>query len=141
MNPGNTTTGPEAARMRVLVVEDNPAGAESLELLLRLNGHEPCVVADGESALRQAAEGEPDVVLLDLGLPGGMDGCEVARRLRRRAGARGKVPFLIAVTGHGAEDDRRQSAEAGIDLHLVKPLNFDLLQAVLRRFGRVVGPN
>jgi CheY-like chemotaxis protein len=90
---------------------------------------------DGPSALAVAQSFQPEVVLLDIGLPG-MDGWEVARRLK--AEAVGKPPFLIAVTGYGREENRQKSAEAGIDLHLVKPANPVVLTGLLKRFRRVV---
>jgi CheY-like chemotaxis protein len=102
----------------VLVVEDRADAAESLALLLRLRGHEARVARDGPSALKEAASFRPDAVLLDIGLPG-MDGYEVARRLRRQEG--GGRALLVALTGYGAEDDRRRCLEAGCDRHLVKP--------------------
>jgi two-component system OmpR family response regulator len=132
----------EADCLRVLVAEDNADGAETLARLLRLHGHETRVALDGPAALREAQDGEPDVVLLDLGLPG-LDGYEVARRLRERhlGRPRGKLPLLIAVTGYADEEARRRSADAGIVLHLVKPVDFDQLQAILLRFRRVALPN
>jgi CheY-like chemotaxis protein len=135
-NPTTEALGPPP--LRVLVVEDNADAAESLALLLRLHGHEARVVPDGRAALCEADEYEPDVVLLDLGLPGGMDGYEVARRLLARA--RGNPPLLIAVTGHADEAARRRCQEAGIDLHLAKPANYDELQGILLRFQNVFLP-
>jgi len=89
------------------------------------------VASDGPSACQAALNKLPDVVLLDLALPG-MDGWEVAKRLRGRTWE--KKPFLIALTGYGGEEDRRRSLEAGIDLHLVKPVEPDFLRRVLERF-------
>jgi CheY-like chemotaxis protein len=123
--------------LRVLIVEDNADCAEALALLLRLDGHDVDTAGDGPTGLEKARDDEPDVVLLDLGLPG-MSGLDVARRLREQ-GAWRKAPLLIAVTGHGQEADRRRSAEAGIDLHLVKPVDPVQLRSVLRRFYDVVG--
>jgi signal transduction histidine kinase len=111
-------TAPAAAPRRVLLVDDNVDAADSLALLLSLGGHEVRAVHDGPSALRAAAEFRPEVVLLDIGLPG-MDGYEVARRLRQCAEVAGTL--LVAVTGYGREEDRRRSREAGFDFHLVKP--------------------
>jgi CheY-like chemotaxis protein len=85
--------------------------------------------------LEKAQAEPPDVVLLDLALPG-MDGYEVARRLR--AQSRERRPLLIAVTGYGREEDRRRSVEAGIDLHLLKPVDLAQLQGLLRRVHRVI---
>jgi two-component system CheB/CheR fusion protein len=104
---------------RVLIVEDNEDAAESLRLLLTGWGHEVHTAADGEKAIEIAGSVQPDVVLLDVGLPG-MSGYEVARRLRALpSGERFRV---IAMTGYGQEEDRRQSREAGMDAHVVKPV-------------------
>src|SRR5262249_6831631 len=121
--------------LTVLVVEDHADTAASMAILLRLDGHEAVVAPTGPAALEAAGASPPDVVLLDLGLPG-MTGLEAARRMRERCG--GKPPFLIAVTGHGREADRRRAGEAGVDLFLVKPVDPRLLLGVLRRFERVV---
>lgn len=123
--------------MSVLVVEDHRDGAEMLALLLQMNGYRVAVAADGESALEAAALAPPDVVILDLMLPG-LSGWEVARKLRERSV--GKRPFFIAVTGCGQEADYRRSSEAGIDLHLLKPIDPPELLAVLDRFSRIIAP-
>ena len=117
-----------APRRRVLVVDDNVDAAESLALLLQLGGSEAHVAHDGATALRMAAELRPEVVFLDLGMPG-MDGYEVARRLRGDASLRSVL--LVALTGWGQEDDRRRSAAAGFDLHVVKPVEPGALASVL----------
>ncbi len=124
--------GKPAVPRRVLVVDDNADAAVTLQLLLQSLGHETHVVHDGAAALDAARRLEPDVVLLDIGLPG-LDGYEVARRLREMEAAR---PLrIIAVTGWGTEADRRRSQEAGFDLHLVKPLDPEELAQVLGRNG------
>jgi CheY-like chemotaxis protein len=122
--------------LRVLLVEDHAESAASMALLLRRHGHGVRVVADGASALEQAHAVLPDVVLLDIGLPGPMDGYEVARCLHEQKAA--KRPLLIAVTGLGSDADRRQSVAAGIDLHLVKPADLDGLLRLLKRFQRIL---
>src|SRR6185295_4403299 len=104
-------------RLRVLVVEDNQDAAESLTTLLQLWGHDVRVAYDGLAALRLAEAETPDVILSDIGLPG-MDGYELARQLRARP-AFGRV-VLVALSGYGRDEDRRQAAEAGFDHHLVK---------------------
>jgi len=106
-------------RLRVLVIDDDQDTVESMALFLRLYGHDPDVACDGRSGLRLARERRPDVVLLDLALPG-TDGFEVARQLRRQEGP-GKV-VLVAVTGYADEVHRRRSREAGFDCYLVKPV-------------------
>jgi CheY-like chemotaxis protein len=124
--------------LRVLIVEDHADTAEAMALLLRIHGHAVEAFPNGPTALERAQAEPPDVVLLDLALPG-MDGYEVARRLREQCGE--KRPLLIAVTGYGREEDRRRSAEAGIDLHLLKPADMAQFQGLLRRFHRVLaGP-
>jgi CheY-like chemotaxis protein len=115
--------------LRVLVVDDNQDGADSLACLLRLHGHEVRTARDGPSALAAAQADAPEVVLLDIGLPG-MDGYEVARGLRQQFGPDGV--WLVAVTGYGQLEDRRRSQSAGIDHHLVKPVDLDALQNILR---------
>ena len=113
---------------RVLLVDDNADARESLAMLLRLWGHELRPVPDGTAALEDAERFRPDVVLLDIGLPG-LSGYEVARRLRRLPGLAGAL--LVAVSGYGQDEDRRKSQEAGIDNHLTKPVDPDALQAIL----------
>jgi PAS domain S-box-containing protein len=113
---------------RVLVVDDNVDAATTLELLLKSLGHETHAVHDGVEALQAALEFQPDVVLLDIGMPG-LDGYEVARRLRALKPER---PLrIVAITGWGQEADRLRSREAGFDLHLVKPVDPHLLTRVL----------
>ena len=115
---------------RVLVVDDNVDAANSLFMLMRLLGHEARVAYGGEEAVRMFDDFRPHIVLLDIGLPG-MSGYEVARLLRsRKDGAKVRI---VAVTGWGQADDRRQSREAGFDLHLVKPISESQLREVLRQ--------
>jgi CheY-like chemotaxis protein len=135
--PGGQGQGAGPA-LRVLVVEDDLEAAEALGLLLRRWGHLARVTLDGPTALEAAArEGPPDVALLDLRLPGGLDGYEVARRLGWLPGT--KQPLLIALTGLAGEEDRRRSEAAGIHLHLAKPVNGPQLKRVLRQFAAVLG--
>jgi len=119
--------------MRVLVVEDKPDAARSLATLLRHWGHDVRVAFDGPAALQEAGADEPDVVLLDIGLPG-MDGYEVARRLRETLHEKGTL--FIVISGYGTEADIRRSREEGIELHLVKPADPAELRAALERFAR-----
>ena len=115
---------------RILVVDDNRDSAESLAMLLRLFGNDVRTVQDGRLAVEMAAAYRPDVVLLDIGLPG-LDGLEVCRRLRARTGE--GQPLIVAMTGYGQEEDRRRSEEAGFDAHMVKPLDLEALQELLSR--------
>jgi len=121
--------------MRVLVVEDNLATAEMVSLLLELAGHEVEVAGDGETAVASAQSNPPDVILLDLGLPG-IDGWQVARLVQQQPGE--KRPLLVAMSGRDSEEARRRSQEAGIDLHLIKPVDPEGLHRLLNRFRRVI---
>jgi PAS domain S-box-containing protein len=129
------TPAPEAVEQRtVLVVDDNSSAAGMLSLLLgRLGATRVEVAADGPAALDKAEEIVPDLVLLDIGLPG-MDGYQVARELRRRPRLQSAV--LVALTGYGQAEDRQRSRDAGFDEHLVKPASIDDLQRVLSLRGR-----
>jgi two-component system CheB/CheR fusion protein len=124
-------------RHRVLVVEDNVYAAKSFATLLRLDGHEVQVAHDGIEALGMAEAFRPDVILLDIGLPG-IDGYEVARRLR--AQTKFNDTQIIAMTGYGQPEDRRRSREAGIDHHLVKPVKIDFVRALLARADSPAAP-
>ncbi len=133
-------TTPEAApaqapmrRRRVLVVDDNVDGAESLTVLLRMRGHETKSAHSGPEALDAARAFEPEVVLLDIGLPG-MNGYEVAKILRREPSLSEAV--LIAVTGWGSEENKQRSSEAGFDLHLTKPVEVKDIESILARGAR-----
>jgi two-component system CheB/CheR fusion protein len=115
-------------RRRILVVDDNQDAARSLAMLLELSGHEVHVAHDGPGALEAAERLRLEVVLLDISLPG-MDGYEVARRMRQLTALEGAL--LVALTGWGQEDDRRRAAEAGFDKHFIKPVNLTALQELL----------
>jgi PAS domain S-box-containing protein len=126
----------QVAAKRVLVVDDNADAAASLSLLLRSLGHEAYTVHDGLEAVQAAARFNPDIVLLDIGMPG-LDGYEVARRLRALKGER--AFRIVAITGWGQEADRQRSREAGFDQHLVKPVDpQDLLDALGARNGKTL---
>ena len=121
-------TGGEAKPSRILVVDDNVDTARGMARLLKLLGHEVAVAHDGPEGIEAARRHRPDFVLLDIGLPG-MDGYEVASRLRREEC--GKDAVIIAISGYGREEDRRRSKGAGIDHHLIKPLDQDALLSLL----------
>jgi signal transduction histidine kinase/ActR/RegA family two-component response regulator len=125
-------TGAEAAApgRRVLVVEDNADARDTLQRLLEFEGHSVRVAADGEAALALLRAEAADVVLIDIGLPG-MDGYELARRIRAEIDRERRL-VLAAVTGYGLPEDRRRSAGAGFDAHLVKPLDLAALAALFR---------
>lgn len=117
-------------RLRVLVVEDSPDNAQGLAALVELWGHEARIAVDGESALVAFRRFEPRVVLADIGLPG-LDGYELARRLRRLdRGAAGRC-VLVALTGYGQPRDRDRAFEAGFDHHLTKPVDPGRLEELL----------
>ena len=118
---------PPAASRRVLVVDDNVDSAEMLAVVLQQWGHEARMAHDGESALRDVESYRPDLVLLDIGLPG-LSGYAVAERVTRAGGDR---PQLVALTGYGPADDVARAREAGFDFHLLKPVDFKRLQEVL----------
>lgn len=123
-----TASPPSARPVRVLVVEDHPDAAYSIALLLNLWGHEVRLAHEAKSALEIALAFQPEVVLLDIGLPE-VDGYQIARQLRQQTGLQSAL--LIALTGYGQEEDRRRSREAGFDLHLVKPVLPETLQNLL----------
>jgi signal transduction histidine kinase/DNA-binding response OmpR family regulator len=116
------------APLRVLLVDDNVDAVESLSVLLHAAGYQLCSAHDGASAIAAALEFQPDVAVLDIGLPV-MNGYDVARRLRAHPQTRGAA--LVAVTGYGREEDRRLAHEAGFDHHLTKPVEFTVLQQLL----------
>jgi DNA-binding response OmpR family regulator len=118
---------------RILLVDDDPDSSEPLSLLLQSKGHETRVATDGAQAISVADEFKPNCVLLDLGLPR-MDGYEVARRLRDRP--YGSDVVLVALTGWAGRDIRSRAAEAGFDYHIVKPVNWDEVEKIVRRVVR-----
>jgi len=118
-------TGPICRR--ILVVDDHTDSAEGLAFLLRLQGHEAVTAGDGVAALDLARTFHPDVVFLDITLPA-MSGYEVAERLRDE---HANAMRLVALTGHGQEQDRRRASEAGFDDFLLKPFSVDALNSVL----------
>jgi CheY-like chemotaxis protein len=112
----------------VLVVEDHDDAREAVRCLLEVRGHRVEAAADGPAALDAALTSRPEVVLVDIGIPG-LDGYEVARRLR--ASDAGKHMMLVAVTGYGQARDRQRALESGFDAHLVKPIDPDELYRLL----------
>jgi signal transduction histidine kinase len=129
--PIATTRKPVAAAKapsKILVVDDLAASAETLMTLLQMEGFEVKVASEGMAALKIAEDFRPDVVLLDIGLPG-MNGFEVAHRLRTQPESRDAL--LIALTGYGEAESRTRSAQAGFDFHMVKPADVNLLLSML----------
>ncbi|MEO7761358.1 MAG: response regulator [Casimicrobiaceae bacterium] len=125
--------GPSSIHRRVLVVDDVEAAATTLARVLDAMGHDTRVAHDGPRALAIAKDYRPDVILLDLGMPG-MSGFVVARLIRAQSGLEGTT--LIAVTGHGRDEDRRQALDAGFDHHLLKPLDLEQMRALLDELPR-----
>ncbi|MEX2142723.1 MAG: response regulator [Pirellulales bacterium] len=125
---GSRDCEPRSDARRILLIDDNVDLTTTMSALLRLGGHEVAVCCDGPAGIEAATELQPEVILVDIGLPG-MNGYEVASRLRQ-------MPLfdrtmLVAVTGYGQADDRRRAREAGFDHHLVKPVFFEALQQLL----------
>jgi CheY-like chemotaxis protein len=115
-------------RFKILVVDDNHDSALSLAMMLSIMGHDTRTAHDGESAVDTAEAFLPDVVLLDIGLPK-LNGYEVAQRIRGTSW--GASMYLIAVTGWGQDEDRQRSAEVGLNLHMVKPVEPSALEQLL----------
>ena len=113
-----------------MIVDDNVDSAVSLAMLLQLQRHDVHVAHDGEEAIGAVRRHRPEIVFLDIGLPV-LDGYEVARRLRHEQGP--EALFLVALTGYGQEEDRQHAEEAGFNMHLVKPVDLDVLQRILSR--------
>lgn len=119
---------------RILLVEDNPDIGETLRDLLQLLGHDVELADDGNRGVQRALANRPEVMLVDIGLPG-IDGYEVARQLRKTVA--GREMMLIALTGYGRAEDRQRAQDAGFDAHMTKPVEpdelFKVFADVLRR--------
>lgn len=110
--------------LRILIADDNHDGADTLSMLLQLMGHQTCVASDGAQAIAEAQAFDPQLVVMDIGMPI-MDGLEATRRLRQLP--KGQQMRIIAVTGRGEEEIRNRAREAGCDGHLTKPIDADQL--------------
>jgi CheY-like chemotaxis protein len=115
-------------RTRVLIVDDNCDAAETLSALLDVLGHDAQVANDGPAALAVMQDFRPQLVFLDLGMPG-MNGCQVAEAIR--LDRRFDQPVLVALTGWGSEGDRERTSAAGFDLHLTKPISLEAIEQML----------
>jgi PAS domain S-box-containing protein len=131
--PASAAVEPHGGPVRVLVVDDNADVAEGLMMLLELLGQRVRVAHDGMAALEAVRVNPPDLMLVDIGLPG-MDGYELARCIRQDS--RFKGIMLVALTGYGRDEDKRKATEAGFDDHLVKPLTVETFQKLLGRLGK-----
>jgi two-component system CheB/CheR fusion protein len=125
---GSSPRVTDALQRRILVVDDNVDAADSIAMILQMSGYDVRCVYDGLSVMGVADTYGPDVIVLDIGLPG-MSGYDVARELRKRP--RFHDTPLVAVTGYGQDEDRRQSREAGFDHHLTKPVDPQALQVLI----------
>lgn len=121
---------PERKAYRILLVDDDPDGAQSMCALLKADGHSISVRNDGASGLECARETNPEIIILDIGLPDA-SGYEIARLLRSDKAF--SDTLLIALTGYGSESDRQRAREAGFDRHLTKPIDFAVLRGILRK--------
>lgn len=128
IKPANSGKSSQPEPLRILMAEDNRDAAATMAVLLRNLGHQVEIAFDGSEALKVAAVFQPDVFLVDIGLPV-LDGYEVAKRVRKQS--QWDKTRLIAVTGYGSPDDVERSKQAGFDFHLVKPVSFDELQRIL----------
>ena len=130
--PAHLTVG-NGAPLRILVVDDNEDGANSLGQMLEMMGNEVRVAHDGLAAIEAAEESRPQVILLDIGMPK-LDGYDACRRIREQPW--GKDTLVVALTGWGQDEDRRRTSEAGFDYHLVKPVESGQLVKVLAEVAR-----
>jgi CheY-like chemotaxis protein len=115
---------------RVLIADDNRDAAESLSILLQIEGHEVTVVHDGEAAVAAFEAFRPHVALLDIGMPG-LSGYEIAQEIRKTP--HGRAITLVAVTGWGQDSDRARAIEAGFNHHFTKPVEPDALTSLVAR--------
>jgi len=120
------------AGMKILIADDNKDAADSIGMLLRMNGHDVRVVYNGLDAVATANSMQPDAIVLDIGMPK-LNGFDVARQIRRQAWAGRAV--LVALSGWGQPDDRLRSQQAGFDQHLIKPVEPDALESILQTLG------
>lgn len=124
----------EGQSFRILVIEDNRDAAESTRMLLKLIGHEVKTAHTGDAGIALARTFLPQVILCDIGLPGGLSGYDVARRIRKEPTL--SKSYLIALTGYGRDEDQQQTHAAGFDLHCTKPVDFESLRRTLMSVSR-----
>jgi CheY-like chemotaxis protein/anti-sigma regulatory factor (Ser/Thr protein kinase) len=134
LSPPTEKAKPTGPSLRVLVVDDNVDTVTTLALLVKESGHDVRTAFDGPTVLEVALDYRPNVVLLDIGLPG-LNGFEVSKQLRQQPGLQNAV--LVAMTGYGQESDRRRSQEAGFDHHLVKPGDLGKVLEILANVSKL----
>lgn len=125
---GSSDAADASAGMRILIADDNQDAAIILSIVLKRYGHQVCIAHNGIQTLDVAETFRPDVVLMDIGMPK-LNGFDAARQIRKRPW--GKSTFLVAVTGWGGEEDKRQATAAGFDHHLLKPVELGKLEKLL----------
>jgi len=135
--PAETSVAAPPSDLRVLVVEDDPESLQLMGVLLSLWGYKPRLFPDGPAGLEAVAQEMPEVVLLDLGLPG-IDGFEVAEKIRASPG--GDAPLIVAVTAFRGEEHRRRALASGFDKYLMKPVDIETLRLVLAQAPRTNPP-
>jgi CheY-like chemotaxis protein len=131
--PTNGADVTASTKLRVMVVDDNENAANVLAMLLKALGNDVRTAYDGLSAIELANQFRPQIMLLDIGMPG-LNGYDTARRLRELPWGKGMV--LAALTGWGQEEDKHRTREAGFDHHFVKPVETAVLQRLLATYGR-----
>jgi CheY-like chemotaxis protein/two-component sensor histidine kinase len=124
----SASMAPATAAKRVLIVDDNVDAAETLAMMLELLGQDTRQAHEGNGALKAAVEYKPELIFMDIGLPG-LSGHEIASRMRRDLGM--TDTYIVALSGYGSDEDRRKSLYAGFDSHLVKPLDPTTLPSIL----------
>jgi len=124
---------PRTSSLRILVADDNDDGREMLSYLLSAEGHTVAQASDGPGALETAISFQPDIAILDIGMPG-MNGYAVAEHLRKES--HGASVILVALSGLGQQEDKARAAEAGFDRHFTKPVDVNALRAFLAAVGR-----
>src|SRR5947209_1699143 len=127
------TDGQSGPSLKILVVEDYPDTADSMAKLLELYGHQARIAPDGPSAIEACKQFWPDVILLDIGLPG-MDGYAVAKTIREHCSHGDKMPLMIAVSGYATQADIVRSRAEGINFHFAKPVDPEVLKTLLEPF-------
>lgn len=130
-NEPTASESPATTSRRILVVDDNRDAAKTMAMLLKITGNEIRIAYDGLEALETANQFQPDIILLDIGLPK-LNGYEVASKIRDESW--GKNMIIVALTGWGQPDDRGRSAEIGFNAHMVKPVDYDELVKLLAGF-------